>query len=277
MSLKFEGIELADLMKNFYTLTGIRIVLFDENYNEIFAYPKDCLPFCHMMRQSKAFYGLCRKSDKMSFETCRKTGTLTMYKCHAGLIEAASPIMHNNAIIGYIMFGQVSDSKDKDEFKASLSDLAAEYGFSDGTADALKKVKFKSKSQLVAASKILEACTSYILLKEIVKPSRIELFNSIDEYITEHLEEDISVSLLCKKFNISRTALYELYKQYVPGGIALHIKAKRLTKAKELLLCTDLSVTDIAHKVGFSDYNYFLMSFKRYFGVSTKSVRKNAV
>ena len=277
MSLKFEDIELADLMKNFYTLTGIRIVLFDENYNEIFAYPADCLPFCQMMRQNEEFYGLCRKSDKMSFETCRKTGELTMYKCHAGLIEAASPIMHNNSIIGYIMFGQVSDSKDKDEFKTALSNLAAEYGFSDEITDALKKVKFKSKNQLVAASKILEACTSYILLKEIVKPSRIELFNAIDEYISEHLEEDVSVISVCKKFNISRTSLYELFKQYVPGGIALHIKTKRLAKARELLVSTDLSVTDIAHKVGFSDYNYFLMSFKRHFGISTKAVRKNSL
>ena len=145
------------------------------------------------------------------------------------------------------------------------------------TADAIKKVKFKSKNQLVAASKILEACTSYILLKEIVKPSRIELFNAIDEYIYNHLDENISVTTLCDTFNISRTSLYELYKQYVPGGIARHIKKKRLAKAKDLLLSTDLSVAEIAHKTGFSDYNYFLMSFKKHFGVSTKAIRKSSV
>lgn len=277
VSLKFNDKELADLMKNFYTLTGIRIVLFDEDYNEIFAYPKDCLPYCDCMRRSKEFYELCRRSDKTSFENCKKTGTLTMYKCHAGLIEATSPIMHNNSIIGYIMFGQVSDSKGKDEFKTTLSNLAKKYGFSDEITDALKKVKFKSKNQLVAASKILEACTSYILLKEIVKPSRIELFTSIDEYITEHLSEDISVNLLCKKFNISRTSLYELYKQYIHGGIASHIKTKRLQKAKELLLSTDLSATEIANETGFSNYNYFLMSFKKHFGVSTKAIRKGHI
>lgn len=277
MSLKFNDKELADLMKNFYTLTGIRIVLFDENYNEIFAHPKNCLPFCHQMRKKDTFYGLCRKSDKTSFETCRKTGALTMYKCHAGLMEAASPIMHNNAIIGYIMFGQVSDSRDKEAFRNSLVHLAKEYDLAEEITDAIKKVKFKSQNQLIAASKILEACTSYILLKEIVKPSRIELFNAIDEYINNHLDENISVASLCGVFNISRTSLYELYKQYVPGGIAQHIKKKRLIKAKELLVSTHLSVAEIAHKTGFSDYNYFLMSFKKHFGVSTKVVRKNLV
>lgn len=273
MSLKIDNRELADLMQNFYTLTGIRIVLFDESYKEIFAYPKECLPFCFCMRQNPKFYDLCCESDKRSFETCKKTGALTMYRCHAGLMEAAAPIMHNGSIIGYVMFGQVSDSNDKNMFRKKLAEFAKEYHATEEMYETVKKVKFKSKKQLVAASKILEACTSYILLKEIVKPSRIELFSTIDEYITEHLSEDISVSSLCRKFNISRTNLYTLYNQYVPGGIASHIKGKRLIKAKELLKETDLSVTDIAHKVGFSDYNYFLRSFKKHFGLSTKNVR----
>ena len=62
--------------------------------------------------------------------------------------------------------------------------------------------------------------------------------------------------------------------QYIPGGIATYIKTKRLTKAKELLQSTDMSVSEISQKVGFSDYNYFLKSFKKHYGVSTKIMRK---
>lgn len=274
MSLKFDTVELADLMKNFYTLTGIRIVLFDEKYSEIFAYPEECSPFCAKMRKNAEFYELCCESDKISFEECKKTGNLTMYKCHAGLIEATAPIFHGGSIIGYIMFGQVSDSTNRDNFRKNLSELLAEYNHYD-EAELIKKIKFKSRKQLVAASKILEACTSYILFKEIIKPSRSKLFSMIDEYITEHLQEDISVSALCNKFCISRTRLYVLFGQYIPGGIAAYIKEKRLIKAKELLKSTDMSVSDIAHAAGFSDYNYFLKSFKKHFGVSTRAVRKN--
>lgn len=151
MSLKFDTRELADLMKNFYTLTGIRIVLFDTNYREIFAYPEECSPFCFCMRKDPSFYELCRKSDNISFETCKKTGDLTMYKCHAGLMEATSPIMNNGSIIGYIMFGQVSDSKEKDEFRNSLLKLSEKYGHGSEINELIKKVKFKSKKQLVAA------------------------------------------------------------------------------------------------------------------------------
>ena len=274
MSLKFNTIELADLMKNFYTLTGIRIVLFDEKYSEIFAYPQECSPFCSYMRQNPEFYELCCKSDTLSFETCKKSGILTMYKCHAGLIEATAPIMNKGTIIGYIMFGQVSDSTDKDSFKSSLLKLSERYIHSTTVNELVKKIKFKSRKQLVAASKILEACTSYILLKEIIKSSPVELFSKIDHYISSHLSEDINISSLCLEFKISRTRLYALCNQYISGGIATYIKIKRLTKAKELLQSTDMSVSEISQKVGFSDYNYFLKSFKKHYGVSTKIIRK---
>ena len=151
MSLKFDTNELTDLMKNFYTLTGIRIVLFDEKYNEIFAYPAECSPFCHFMRKNKAFYNQCCQSDKISFETCKKSGCLTMYKCHAGLIEATYPILNNDSIIGYIMFGQVSDSKEKEDFRQSLFELAKVYSKNSGADELVKKVKFKTQKQLIAA------------------------------------------------------------------------------------------------------------------------------
>ena len=274
MSLKIDSHELADLMQNFYTLTGIRIVLFDADYEEIFAYPKDSSPFCFFMRQNPEFYELCCKSDAISFDACKKTGALTMYKCHAGLIEATAPVMNNGSIIGYVMFGQVSDSKEKEEFRNSLLKLSEKYNHSTEINELIKKVKFKSKKQLVAASKILEACTSYILLKEIIKPSRVKLFSEIDEYISANLSEDITIPSLCKEFKISRTRLYALCNQYISGGIASYIKTKRLSKAKELLRTTDMSVSDITRAVGFSDYNYFLKSFKKHYGVSTKSMRK---
>ena len=259
VSLRFDTQELTSLMENFYTLTGIRIVLFDEKYNEIFAYPKECLPFCFHMRQDPKFYALCCESDKTSFELCKKTDKL--------------PIMNNGSIIGYIMFGQVSGNKEKDDFRKNLLELSKKYEHFN--EDLIKKVKFKSEKQLIAASKIIETFTSYILLKEIIRPSRNELFSAIDEYITENLSEDISVSTLCQKFYISRTQLYSLCKRYIPMGVASYIKTKRLSKAKELLQTTNMSVCDISNAVGFSDYNYFLKSFKKHFGVQTKNIRKN--
>lgn len=273
MPLIFQNKELLELMKDFYNLTGIRMVLFDETYREMLSYPEKCIPFCCHMREFSRFYHLCCESDKNSFEICKKTQSFNMYRCHAGLIECTAPIMDNNTIIGYIMFGQVSDRKDKETLRRELMELCKDYDECEDISDKISKIKFKSSKQLIAASKILETCTSYILSKEMVKPSRVQLFNLMDTYISSHLDENISVDFLCKKFNISRTRLYELMKQYIDGGIAAYIKKKRLAKAKELLQMSDMSVSEISSAVGFSDYNYFLREFKKRYGISTKSMR----
>lgn len=272
MPLKFEIEKLTDLMKDFYILTGIRIVLFDESYAEIISYPESGIPFCSYMRQNQEFDKLCRKSDKISFEKCKKTQALNMYQCHAGLIEATVPIISCGSIIGYIMFGQIADKKHKKDFLDNAACIYKQYNM-ESMPDMIDRIKYKSNIQLVAAAHILETCTSYILQKELVKPSRIQLFNTIDNYISENIHEDISVEKLCVKFNISRTRLYAAMRPYVNGGIAQYIRKKRLLKAEELLKTTDMSVFEICEHIGFADYNYFLRVFKKQYGISPKKMR----
>lgn len=275
MSLKLESTKLNELMKNFYTLTGIRIVLFDENYNEILSYPDECIPFCAHMRCHPDFYKKCRESDKLSFETCKKKQALTMHKCHAGLIEAASPITDNGTVIGYIMFGQIRDTKNKIEFTRNLSELCGIYDNFETAGEKIEKIKYKSSKQLVAAANILEACTSYILLRDLIKPNRMALFNSIDSYISDNLEKELTVDIICRELNIKRTRLYETVKPYIKGGIASYIFEKRMSRAKELIKNTDMSVTEISSKAGFNDYNYFLRCFKKQNGLSVKKYRES--
>ncbi len=274
MPLKIQNAELMELMKNFYILTGIKIVLIDENHNGIMTYPEENTPFCTFMRQNVEFKHQCDISDKISFETCKRTRKLTMYECHAGLIEAVAPIMEKDAVIGYIMFGQIVDKKRKKDFLKAIPELCAKYGCTEDISQKTEKIRYKTDKQLVAAANILEACTSYILSKDLVKPSRIQLFNNIDNYITEHIDEEISVETLQRKFNISRTRLYVAMKPYTNGGIALYIRKKRLAAARELIENTEMPISEISSRTGFSDYNYFLRIFKKYYGISPKKMRR---
>ena len=270
----FYNNDLPELMENFYTLTGIRIVLFDSEFNEILSFPSNEVSFCSLLRTDKKFDALCKESDKFSFEKCRKIHSLCIYKCHAGLIEATAPIMQNNAIIGYIMFGQITDIKDKDAVYNFADNLCQKYPLSVTIPNKLKKIKYKSSKQIIATSKILDACTSYIMLKEMIKAQNEQLIEMISNYVDIHMHERIYVEDICRALDISRTQLYEETKQYTNGGIASFIKIKRLNKAKELVTGTSMSVSEISDKTGFSDYNYFLRVFKKHYGISPKKMRK---
>ncbi len=272
MSMDFDLKRLENLIENFYVLTGMRIVVFDQNQIEITSYPKSNFLFCTHMRKNSDFLQACNKSDQFAFEKCRKTQNVYIYQCHAGLVEAITPIVEDNIIIGYIMFGQIADKKNREDIAENLSNICARYNIP-FPHDKMKRIKYKSNKQLLAAANILETCISYILQKNLIKPSRIQLFNSVDNYISENMNHNLSVESLCSQFNISRTRLYETMKPYIDGGIALYIRKKRLEKAKELLKTTDMSIAKICDDVGFSDYNYFLRVFKKHYGVSPKKMK----
>ena len=275
MSFLFYNDEFTELLENFYTLTGIRVVLFDEFYTELISYPADTTTFCSTMKKNPTFCEKCDISDKNSFEKAKVTKKLTVFTCHAGLTEATVPIIENDRIIGYMMFGQITGEKNKDIFFQQMKELCSTYNPDKNLDDLIKKIKYRNKKQVQAASKILEACTSYIQYKEMVYLSKKRLVDSIEEYIDKHISENISIADICKEFNLSRTNLYEQMKQYISGGIATFIRQKKLNYAKHLLNTTDMSILEIANASGFADYNYFLRLFKRNFGISPKKFSKS--
>ena len=111
---------------------------------------------------------MCNKSDELSFEKCKKSKSLIITRCHAGLIEATAPLLDNNTIIGYIMFGQITDNKDRDSFIKQFTDIYSDYNYYDQAMEYIKRIKYKKTKQIYAAAKILDACTSYIQIKEMV-------------------------------------------------------------------------------------------------------------
>lgn len=272
MSSFFYDNDLSELLENFHTLTGIRIVLFDADFNEVLSYPPGG-SFCSEMRADPRFDALCRESDKISFEKCKRTHSLCVYKCHAGLYEATAPIMENGVITGYIMFGQITDNKDKSAVISAAEALKNEYLPGADISGYAKKIKYKSRKQILAASKILDACTSCIMLKEMIRTESDGIMPLLSNYVDMHMGDAIQVGDICRALGISRTRLYEETKQYTNGGIASFIKARRLEAAKELIASGKLSISEISERVGFSDYNYFLRVFKKHFGISPKKMR----
>lgn len=265
--------DLSALMENFYTLTKIRIVLFDSavQRNPVLSLRR---PFVLLADAHQRRIWRFMQNQRPDFvrKMLQNPCALRLTNAMPGLIEATSPIIQNGAIIGYIMFGQITDIKDKDEADSFVNTLLKDYPLSVPMPGKLKKLKYKSQKQIFAAARILDACTSYIILKGMITPQSEHILELLSNYVDMHLSEAITVDDLCKAFNISRTQLYEETKQYT-NGIASFIRLKRLTKAKELVLKTDMPISDIADSVGFSDYNYFLRVFKKHYGVSPKKMK----
>lgn len=246
--------QIFGLLKSFYTVTGIKVVVFDALFNEIIAYPSGHCGFCDLVKKTNG--DRCKKSEA---EFCNKAKSLmNLYtgRCHAGLIEAVIPITDHHLVVGYIMFGQLRMEGDNNP-----ENMPRE--LYDG-------VTAKSSQELGACTDILRALGRYIMTGSSKPTVRNITGLTVAEYISENLSRDLSIDNLCKKFGVSRSKLYALTEPYMPSGIAAYIKETRLDKAAELLTEGTHSVHSVAETVGYSDYNYFCKDFKRRFTISAK-------
>ena len=275
MSLSISKKQLSGLLQDFYLLTEMKIVVFDEQFNEILNYPDRHCELCKIVRENPERLACCNSSDQRAFEECKQSGNPVIYHCHAGLIEATAPIKSNGIIIGYIMFGQVTDQTDKNDLAQAVTrrfDIPETEKLL--WRNAAEKIKYKQFSQITAAAKILEACTYYVLQKELVSIKQERLIDKINQYIEDNLDQDIHPIQLAQHFHVSRTKMYEITNTYLGMGIAEYIRKKRLEKGKKLLSETSLSVSVIADLTGFSDYTYFSKSFKKEYLLAPHAFRK---
>lgn len=277
ISLALNKDQLLSFFKDFHNLTGIKIALFSESGKEILSYPEEHCSFCSYIRSIEAGNENCEICNAKSFERCQKTKRIEIYHCHAGLIETTAPLIDNDVVIGYIMFGQITDNPDKASLRSALSEAINKYKTDEKGVDAaIYNVVYKDKEQIKATAKILEACTLYVLLSNMISLRNENFIKNLNLFLLSHLSEDLSVDRLTEEFNISKNKLYDSVSKYMSVGIAEHIKNLRIEEAKRLLVETELPVYQIADQVGFTDYNYFCRVFKKEVGLPAKKYRKGA-
>ena len=106
------------------------------------------------------------------------------------------------------------------------------------------------------------------------KGKSILAINKAKDYIAEHIGEELTAQLLADELNISPTHLSRLFRQYTGFSPYDYVISERINKAKEYLLTTDKSVTDIAYLTGFNSQANFIYCFKNHEGISPGAFRK---
>lgn len=102
-----------------------------------------------------------------------------------------------------------------------------------------------------------------------------EKHNQIIEYVKENYsDQNISVTGISELFETSISSLSRLFKKNMGIGLLDYIHKLRLEDAKELLINTDMSIKNIAEKVGYYNDVAIIRAFKRYEGVTPGKFRE---
>ncbi len=104
------------------------------------------------------------------------------------------------------------------------------------------------------------------------KKEETALYQSVSLYIEEHLEEDLSLESLSKKFYVSKYHIAHIFKENLGMSIHQYITKKRLHLCREAIRGS-MPITEVYHTFGFGDYSSFYRAFKKEYGISPKDFR----
>lgn len=101
-----------------------------------------------------------------------------------------------------------------------------------------------------------------------------ELASLVYEYIYNNFSEKIEIDKIAKHFNINRNYLFNLCKNHFGQSPKQILQELRMNKASQYIRGSDLSIKEIAAKIGYNDPLHFSKMFKKYYHYSPTQFRK---
>ncbi len=168
------------------------------------------------------------------------------------------------AIFDKHLFKETTDYTDKPYF--DLSDKKAKFIkplFENLIEESNKNDKLSEKTIIQGISYLLLQLKR--LSKEIPENNEIKQKTALmfSKLVSETIYENNSVNDYASKLNLTIDKLNEICKENYGKSPKSIILDKKITEAKRLLYFTDLSVKEIAFRLGFEDSSYFSRIFKQ--------------
>lgn len=135
----------------------------------------------------------------------------------------------------------------------------------------------------------LLSCTLFMQYKEIITSvvemtsrhlqnyaqNRNKLVLNTLEYIDQHYQNNITLLDIADAVHMNSSYLSRTFKEHTGTTIIATLNKKKLDRAKELLLTSDMKIYEIAESIGMNDTTYFSHFFKKNLGVTPKEFKEN--
>lgn len=109
---------------------------------------------------------------------------------------------------------------------------------------------------------------------EISEKSVALIYESV-KYINENYASDISPTDCAASIHLSYSYFAKLFRAVMGKTFKEYLTGVRLAKAHNILLSTDLPITDVATACGYSNLSYFISEYRKVYGRTPRETRKD--
>lgn len=103
----------------------------------------------------------------------------------------------------------------------------------------------------------------------------IHQLRKVEDYITEHLAEEISIERLAELVELSASHFAHVFKETTGMTPLQFVTRQRVTRAQQLIRETSRSLIDVGLEVGYSSPSHFAQVFRRVVGVTPTDFRSS--
>lgn len=101
-----------------------------------------------------------------------------------------------------------------------------------------------------------------------------EVIQRVCDYIHKNYRNDISLSEVASVANLSLSGFSYFFKRWTHKSFTDYLMSYRISKASLMLIETDLLISEVSFKVGFSSLSYFNRIFNRIKGINPSEYRQ---
>ena len=103
------------------------------------------------------------------------------------------------------------------------------------------------------------------------------IIRQITEYIDNNLQNDIGLNDIAGQVFLSTGYLSTIFKRETKKNVVQYITIRRMEKAKELIMKSNISIKKVGQAVGYQNTSYFCLLFRKYYGVTAQQMREATV
>ncbi|WP_020618614.1 AraC family transcriptional regulator [Paenibacillus daejeonensis] len=218
------------------------------------------------------------------------SGVLQVYDLAENLLEAIKQV--NGEKAEQVVEGIFHIAADSNFTHHGMVQFAMQLIYRAGKASADEKVTEYLQGEYVRIEQDLETCETIedmqqllraivshiierLLEKQQTKKRTGDTIDQVVLYLNEHFANpDISLQYLAGLFNMSQSYLSKSFKEHTTMNFVDYIIHIRMKEAQTLLLESDLTINQIASKVGYANVTSFMRSFKKIHGLTPSEYRQ---
>lgn len=106
-----------------------------------------------------------------------------------------------------------------------------------------------------------------------VSRAHMSLARAVSRYLTDHMDERVTLDMLSSVFHISGTQIKSSFREVYGMSIYSHVRAQKMQAAAKLLCESDSTVIEIAGRFGYDNASKFAKAFRDVMGASPNEYR----